>query len=82
MGSTTYKGFRDGLVKDPTDIDYSDSPPALDVSPTVGLIPTTLLFAEGDVILPSVSVPRVTVTSPTEAATPEPDEDPPGEPLG
>ena len=58
------------------------TPPARDVRPTVGLIPTTLLLLDGQVMLPSVSVPSVTATSPMEAATPEPEDDPQGSACG
>ena len=60
----------------------SVSPPALEVKPTVGLMPTSLLLLEGQVILPSVSVPRVTAASPMDAAIPEPEEDPHGSAFG
>jgi len=53
-------------------------PPAREVKPTVGLIPARLLLLEGQVILPSVSEPNVTVARPIEAATPDPDEEPHG----
>ena len=57
-------------------------PPARDVKPTVGFMPTTLLLLEGQVILPSVSVPSVTAANPIEAATPEPEEEPHGSAFG
>ena len=53
-------------------------PPAREVKPTVGLMPARLLWSAGQVMLPSVSVPKVTVASPIDAATPDPDEDPHG----
>ena len=53
-------------------------PPALDVNPTVGFIPARLLLLVGQVMLPSVSDPRVTAARPIEAATPEPEEEPHG----
>ena len=53
-------------------------PPARETRPTVGLIPAKLLLLAGHIILPSVSVPKVTAASPMEAATPDPDEDPHG----
>ena len=56
----------------------SHRPPARETRLTVGLIPAKLLLLVGHVILPSVSVPKVTAASPMEAATPEPDEDPHG----
>ena len=56
----------------------SHLPPARETSPTVGLIPARLLLLAGHIILPSVSVPKVTAASPMEAATPEPEEDPHG----
>ena len=56
-------------------------PPAREVKPTVGLMPAKLLLLEGSVILPSVSVPNVTVASPIDAATPDPAEEPLGSPL-
>ena len=56
-------------------------PPAREVKPTVGLIPAKLLLLEGSVILPSVSVPNVTVASPIDAATPDPAEEPLGSAL-
>jgi len=54
------------------------SPPARDVRPRVGLIPTILLLLEGHVMLPSVSVPRVTAAIPIDTATPEPEDEPQG----
>ena len=56
-------------------------PPALEVKPTVGLIPARLLWSVGQVILPSVSVPKVTVARPIDAATPDPDDEPHGSAL-
>ena len=56
-------------------------PPALEVKPTVGLIPARLLWSEGQVILPSVSVPNVTVARPIDAATPDPEDEPHGSAL-
>jgi len=57
-------------------------PPAREVKPRVGLIPTTLLLLEGHVILPSVSEPSVTAANPMEADTPEPAEEPQGSAFG
>ena len=57
-------------------------PPARETSPTLGFIPTTLFWLAGHVMLPSVSVPRVTAASPIEAAIPEPDDDPHGSAFG
>lgn len=59
-----------------------DRPPAREVRPTVGLMPARLLLLVGQVILPSVSDPRVTATRPMEAATPDPDDEPHGSALG
>jgi hypothetical protein len=56
--------------------------PAREVNPTVGLIPTILFMLEGQVMLPSVSVPSVTVANPMDAATPEPVDDPHAEAFG
>ena len=56
-------------------------PPALEVKPTVGLIPARLLWSVGQVILPSVSVPNVTVTRPIDAATADPEDEPHGSAL-
>ena len=53
-------------------------PPALDTSPAVGLIPARLLLLDGQVMLPSVSVPRETAVKPIDEATPEPEDDPQG----
>lgn len=53
-------------------------PPAREVKPTVGLMPARLLLLEGQVILPSVSVPNVTAASPIDAETPDPEEEPHG----
>lgn len=58
------------------------APPARDVRPTVGFIPTTLFMLAGDMMLPSVSVPSVTAARPIDAAMAEPDEEPPGSPFG
>ena len=41
-----------------------------------------LLLLEGQVILPSVSDPRVTAASPIEAAIPDPEDEPHGSALG
>ena len=57
-------------------------PPARDVSPTVGLIPTRLLLPDGHTMLPSVSVPSETAVRPMAVAIPEPDEDPQGSAFG
>ena len=56
-------------------------PPAREVKPTVGLMPAKLQLLAGSVILPSVSVPNVTVASPIDAATPDPAEEPLGSAL-
>ena len=48
----------------------------------MGFIPTRLLILDGQVILPSVSVPRVTAAKPMDAAIPEPEEDPHGSAFG
>ena len=58
------------------------APPARDVRPTVGLIPTTLFTPDGDMMLPSVSVPRVMAARPIDAAMAEPDDEPRGSPFG
>ena len=47
----------------------------------MGLMPAKLLLLAGSVILPSVSVPNVTVASPIDAATPDPAEEPLGSAL-
>ena len=49
-----------------------------DVRPTVGLMPTRLLTSDGERIEPSVSVPRHARASPSELATPLPEEEPEG----
>ena len=56
-------------------------PPAREVKPTVGLMPAKLLLLAGEIMLPSVSVPNVTVASPIDAATPDPAEEPLGSAL-
>lgn len=48
------------------------------VSPTVGLMPTTELAADGQMIEPSVSVPRVTVARLAATAMADPLLDPHG----
>jgi hypothetical protein len=57
-------------------------PPALEVSPTVGLMPTRLLTLDGHIMLPSVSVPREPAANPIAEATPLPEEEPLGYPPG
>jgi hypothetical protein len=57
---------------------HLSAPPARDVQPSVGLIPTRLLLLQGQVMLPSVSVPRVTGANPMEAAMAEPEDEPHG----
>lgn len=57
------------------------TPPALEVSPTVGLMPARLLLLAGRVMLPSVSVPSVTAARPIEAAIADPEDDPDGSPF-
>jgi hypothetical protein len=57
-------------------------PPAREVKPTVGLMPARLLLLVGQVMLPSVSVPRVTAARPMEAAIPDPEEEPHGSACG
>src|SRR5438105_4722704 len=52
--------------------------PALLVSPTVGLIPTTPLAFAGHTMLPSVSLPDDTVAKFADAAAPEPELEPQG----
>src|ERR671935_977930 len=52
--------------------------PALLVSPTVGLRPTTPLAFPGQTTLPSVSVPSDTAAKFAEAAAPEPELEPHG----
>src|SRR3954468_1113952 len=52
--------------------------PALLVSPTVGLIPTTPLALAGETIEPLVSVPMATAHRRAGGATPEPELEPPG----
>lgn len=54
----------------------------LDVRPTVGLIPTKLLTLDGEIILPSVSVPSEATANPMELATPLPEELPLGSIFG
>ena len=56
------------------------SPPARDVSPTVGLIPTKLLLLLGEIIEPSVSVPSAPALSPIALAMPLPELEPDGSP--
>ena len=58
------------------------TPPARDVNPTVGLMPTMLLLLDGEIMLPAVSVPIVTVAKPMDAATPQPDDEPNGSAFG
>lgn len=48
----------------------------------MGLMPARLLLLVGQVILPSVSVPSETVTSPIADDIPDPEEDPHGSALG
>src|SRR5690348_11909174 len=50
--------------------------PARLTNPTVGLIPTTPLAADGQMIEPLVSVPIATVTNPAATAAAEPELDP------
>ena len=50
--------------------------PFLDVSPTVGLIPTTEFMRDGPVIEVSVSVPRAKGTIFAETATADPELEP------
>lgn len=57
-------------------------PPALDVNPTVGLIPTKLLLLLGDTIDPSVSDPNAPAVRPIEVPIPLPELDPEGSPKG
>src|SRR5215831_4369577 len=52
--------------------------PARLVRPTVGLMPTTQLLLDGDMIEPSVSVPRLAAARLAATATPEPELEPPG----
>lgn len=52
--------------------------PDLLVRPTVGLMPTTELAAEGQSMEPSVSEPSVTAAMFAAAATPDPALDPHG----
>lgn len=62
---------------------YADNaPPARDVSPTVGLMPTMLLWLLGEMIDPSVSDPSDPAASPIAIATPLPELDPDGFPSG
>ena len=49
-----------------------------EVSPTVGLMPTTLLIEDGERILPSVSVPSEAKARPMDEATALPLEEPLG----
>jgi hypothetical protein len=53
-----------------------------DVRPTLGLMPARLFFEDGDTIEPSVSVPKDASASPSEEATPDPDELPLGSCFG
>ena len=58
------------------------SPPARDVRPTVGFIPTKLLISLGDTIEPSVSEPKAAAHSPMAVPIPLPELDPEGSPRG
>lgn len=58
------------------------APTARDVSPTLGLIPTALFTPVGDMMLTSVSVPRVTAARPIDAMMAELDDEPRGSPFG
>lgn len=58
------------------------SPPARDVKPTVGLIPTTLFLLEGDTIEPSVSEPRDAAVRPIAALMALPELEPEGSAMG
>jgi hypothetical protein len=62
------------------DNDYS--PPARDVKPTVGLIPTTLFLLEGDTIEPSVSEPREAAVRPIAVQMALPELEPDGSAIG
>ena len=54
----------------------------LDVSPTVGLMPQIELSEAGEMIEPEVSEPSVPTAKPMEAATPDPELEPPGSAFG
>jgi len=56
--------------------------PAREVNPTVGLILTILLYEEGLVMLPLVSVPSATAVRPIDDAIAEPVDDPEASPPG
>lgn len=45
-------------------------------------MPTTLFLLAGQVMLPLVSLPRVTAARPIEAAIPDPDDEPHGSACG
>ena len=53
-----------------------------ETSNPLGLIPTRLLFDEGDMMEPSVSVPNAARARPRDDATPEPEELPLGSCFG
>ena len=58
-----------------------NSPPLLDVRPTVDLRPTTLHILAGKTTLPSVSVPIAAAASPTATLTALPVLDPRASPF-
>ena len=58
------------------------SPPALDVRPTVGLMPTKLFLLLGETIEPSVSLPSAAAVKPMDVPIPLPELDPEGSPNG
>lgn len=62
--------------------DKVDSPPARDVNPTEGLIPTKLFVPLGPMMEPSVSLPKAQAANPMELETPLPELDPAGVPRG
>lgn len=56
-------------------------PPAREVKPTVGLRPTILFLSLGEIIEPSVSVPKAPAASPMAEHTPLPELEPDGLPF-
>ena len=59
-----------------------NSPPALEVRPTVGLIPTRLFLLDGLIIDPSVSVPSAPAARPIAEEMALPELEPLGSALG
>lgn len=61
---------------------FGNVPPALDISPTVGLIPTKLFLLLGLKIDPSVSLPRAPAARPIAELIPLPELEPDGSAFG